>query len=246
MKLSRLRKTYYIALTFFLTLLVSSFSNISAGGSILWTGQNLFYISVFFAFASLFYLIANSKTESFSWIEAFVIGAFCLSLFLVVWVGSGPLPYDIDSIISLHSIDFTLSHGFSLVDVSNPQLYIRSTYSLPMQSLLGAALVLVTNSSYITVAKYLPLLLFLVFLVIYYALVSQRYSKQAALLSLVIVASFPFFMQFDVLNNVDLGTVFLLLTLSLVFWRNLSNRYVFTALIFFVVGCFTLTHHLTV
>jgi hypothetical protein len=246
MKLSRLRKTYYIVLTFFLTLLVSSFSNISSGGSILWGGQNLFYIAVFLVFASLFYLIAISKKESFSWIEAFVIGALCLALFLLVWVGSGPLSFDLDSTLYIHSIDFTLSHGFSLNYASNPYFLISATYSLPMQSMLGAALVLVTNSSYITVAKYLPLLLFLVFLVIYYALVSQRYSKQATLLSLAIVASFPFLMGLGTsLNNVILGTVFLLLTIFLLFLRALGNRDVFTVLIFFVIGCFVLTHHLT-
>jgi hypothetical protein len=246
MKLSRLRKTYYIVLTLFLTLLVSSFSNISAGGAVLWTGQNLFYITVFLVVASLFYLIAKSKTESFSWVEAFVIGALCLAFFLLDWVGTGPLSLDLDSILYVHSIDLMLSQGFSLTYASNPNFLLSDAYALPMQSMLGAALVLVTNSYYITVAKYLPLLLFLVFLVIYYALVSQRYSKQAALLSLAIVASFPFFMGFSIsLNNVDLGTVFLLLTISLVFLRNSGNRFVFTALTFFVIGCFVLTHHLT-
>jgi hypothetical protein len=245
MKLSRLRKTYYIALILFLTLLVSSFSNISAGGSILWSSQNLFYISIFLVGASVVYIFASSKTESFSWIEAFVIGAFCVALFLLAWVGSGPFPYDLDSILSMHSIDFMLSHGFSINYVSNQNLLIEATYSLPMQSMLGAALVLVTNSSYITVAKYLLLLIFLVFLVMYYALVSQRYSKKAALLSLVIVTSFPFFMMSSGFNNNALGNVFLLLILSLVFWRNLGNRSVFAALIFFVIGCFVLTHHLS-
>jgi hypothetical protein len=114
-----------------------------------------------------------------------------------------------------------------------------------MQSMLGAALVLVTNSSYITVAKYLPLLIFLVFLVIYYALLSQRYPKQAALLSLAIVASFPLLISLGTFNNVDLGAVFLLLTISLVFMRYSGSRYVFSGLIFFVIGCFVLTHQLT-
>jgi hypothetical protein len=58
--------------------------------------------------------------------------------------------------------------GISLIEVP---------YSLPMQSMLGAALVLVTNSSYITVAKYLPLLLAVVFLVIYYSLVSRSLRR---------------------------------------------------------------------
>jgi hypothetical protein len=244
MTLSRLRKTYFSLLFIFLTLLIASYSNLAQGGAVLWIGQNLFYITVFLVFASLFYVIANSKTESFSWIEAFAIGALCLALFLLVWVGSGPLPYDLDSILSMHSIDFMLSHSFSFNYVSNANFLIKATYALPMQSTLGAALVLVTNSSYITVAKYLPLLLAVVLFVIYYSLVSERFGKTVALLSLAVVASFLIALA-NTLNNTDLGTIFLLLILSIVFMRDSNNRLVLTILAFFVIGCFVLTHHLT-
>ena len=246
MTLSRLRKTYYSLLFILLTLLVASYSNLAQGGAILWTGQNLFYITLFLVFASLFYVIASSRTDFFSWVEACAIGAFCLSLFLAVCVGSGPLPYDLDSILYMHSISFTLQNGFSPSLLSNGTLLVSAEYALPMQSTLGAALVLVTNSSYITVAKYLPLLLMFVFLVIYYSLVSEKFGKKVSLLSLAAVASFSLLISFaNTFNNVDLGTIFFLLVLSLVFMRDSSNRLVLTILAFFVIGCFVLTHHLT-
>jgi hypothetical protein len=246
MTLSRLRKTYYSLLFIFLTLLVASYSNLARGGAVLWTGQNLFYIIVFLVGASLFYLIASSRSDSFSWVEACAIGAFCLSLFLVVWVGSGPLPYDLDSILYMHSISFTLQNGFSPTLASNGTLLIGAAYALPMQSTLGAALVLVTNSSYITVAKYLPLLLMVVFLAIYYYLVSERFGKKVSLLSVAGVASFSYVIGYaNTFNNVVLGTVFFLLILSLILMRDSSNRLVLTILAFFVIGCFVLTHDLT-
>jgi hypothetical protein len=246
MTLSRLSKTYYSLLFIFLTLLVASYSNLAQGGAVLWTGQNPFYIAVFLIFASLFYVIVSSRSTSFSWVEACAIGAVCLALFLVVWAGSGKPSFDFDSTIYVHSIDFTLHNGFIPSLASNSNFVIGSQYPYPMQSMLGAALVLLTGSSYMTVGEYLPLLIFLVFLVVYYALASQRFCKKAALLSLAIVASFPFFTGFSIsVSNADLGAVFLLLTIFLVFLRDSGNSDVFTALAFFVIGCFVLTHHLS-
>ncbi|MGZ7115561.1 MAG: hypothetical protein ACXVI0_11010, partial [Halobacteriota archaeon] len=246
MILSRLSKTYYSLLFILLTLLVASYSNIAQGGAVLWTGQNPFYIAVFLIFASLFYVIASSRSDSFSWVEACAIGAVCLALFLVVWSGSGKPSFDYDSTIYVHSIDFTLRNGFIPSLANNNYFLIVSPYSFPLQSMLGAALVLLTNSSYMTVGEYLPLLIFLVFLVVYYALASQRFCKKAALLSLAIVASFPFFTGFsNSVSNADLGAVFLLLTIFLVFLRDSGNPDVFTALAFFVIACFVLTHHLS-
>jgi hypothetical protein len=247
MTLSRLRKIYYSLLFIFLTLLVASYSNLAQGGAILWTGPNLFYITMFLVVASLFYVIVSSRSDSFSWVEACAIGAFCLSLFLLVWVGSGPLPNDLDSILYMHSISFTLQNGWSPNLANNGSLLIIYPYALPMQSMLGAALVLVTNSSYIAVAKYLPLLLMAVFSVIYYALVSEKFGKKVSLLSLAAVASFPILMGYaNLFNNIVLGTVFFLLIFLLVFMRFSSNRLVLTVLVFFVIACFVLTHDLTV
>jgi hypothetical protein len=247
MTLSRLRKTYYSLLFIFLTLLVASYSNLAQGGAVLWTGPNLFYITVFLVFASLFYLIASSRSDYYSWVEALAIGAFCVSLFLIVWVGSGPLPFDLDSVLYMHSISFVLQNGWSSTLASSETLLIHSPYSLPMQSMLGAALVLVTNSSYITVAKYLPLLLMVVFSAIYYSLVSERFGNKVSLLSLAVVASFVLVIGYaNTFNNIVLGTVFFLLVLALVFMRNSRNRLAFTILAFFVIGCFVFTHDLTV
>ena len=182
MTLSRLRKTYYSLLFIFLTLVVASYSNLAHGGAVLWTGRNLLYISVFLVFASLFYVIASSRSASFSWVEACAIGAFCLSLLLLILVGSGPLPFNLDSILYMHSISFALQNGWSPDLANNRTLVFHAVYALPMQSMLGAALVLVTNASYITVAKYLPYLLMVVFLVIYYSLVAEMFGKKVALL----------------------------------------------------------------
>jgi len=246
MTLSRLRKTYYSLLFILLTIFVVSYGNLAQGGAVLWTGQNLFYITVVLIFVSLFYIIASSRSDSFSWVEACAIGAFCLTLFLLVWVGSGPLPFDLDSILYMHSINYTLQNGFSPNLAQNENFLLRNEYGLPMQSVLGAALMLVTDSSYIAVAKYLPLLLMGVFLVIYYSLIEQKFGKKVSLLSLAAVASFLLLLGFpNTLNNVDLGTVFFLLILSLIFMRNLRNQFVVTILAFFVIGCFVLTHHLT-
>jgi hypothetical protein len=145
----------------------------------------------------------------------------------------------------MHSISFMLQNGWApnLVAKGGISL-IEVPYSLPMQSMLGAALVLVTNSSYITVAKYLPLLLAVVFLVIYYSLVSERFGKTVALLSLAVVAPLLIALA-NTLNNNDLGTIFLLLTLSLILMWDSKNQLVLTILAFFVIGCFVLTHHLT-
>jgi hypothetical protein len=246
MKLSRRRKSYYILLFIFLTLLIGSYGNIARGGAILWGGLNLFYLAIFLAAASLFYIIASSQTDSFSFVEAFAVGAFCLSLLLILWVGSGQLPNDPDSIISMHSISYVLENGFSAAQIGDPTFLIFATYSLPMQSLLGAILVLVTNASFITVAKYLPLLIVIVLLIVYYALVSTHYSKRASLLSLAALTSFPIFLSFaNVFNNVVLGSMFLFLTLLLISMRNSHNRTLLTALAFVVICSFVLTHHLT-
>jgi hypothetical protein len=246
MTLSRLRKTYYSLLFIFLTLLVASYSNLAKGGAVLWTGQNLFYISVLLVFASLFYAIASSRSDSFSWVEACAIGVFCLSLFLLAWVGSGPLPFNLDSILYMHSISFALQNGWSPNLANNGPLLIGAAYALPMQSMLGAALVLVTNASYITVAKYLPYLLMVVFLVIYYSLVAKIFGKKVSLLSLAAIASFLLLIGFaNTFNNITLGTVFFLLILSLLFMRDSRNQLVLTILALFVIGCFVLTHDLT-
>jgi hypothetical protein len=246
MTLSRLRKTYYIVLCIFLTVLVASFSNLAQGGAVLWSGQNLFYITVFLVCASVFYVIASSRSDSFSWVEACAISAFCLSLFLVVWVGSGPLPYDLDSILYMHSISFTLQNGVSLNLIRTASPLISNQYGLPMQSMLGAALVLVTNASYITVAKYLPLLLMCIFLVIYYPFASERFGTKVALISLAPVASFLLLNGYaNTFNDYELGTVFFLLSLSLVFMRDRNNQLVLTMLVFFIIGCFVLTHDLS-
>jgi len=226
---------------------VASYSNLAQGGAVLWSGQNLFYIVVLVVVASLFYVIASSRTDSLSWVEICAVGAFCLCFFLVVWVGSGPLPYDLDSIVYMHSISFTIQNGWLPNLATDQTFFIHSAYGLPMQSMLGAATVLVTNSSYISVAKYLPMLLTAVFLVIYYSLVSERFGKKVSLLSLVAVASFLFMIGYaNLFNNIVLGTVFFLLILYLVFMRNERNRLTLTILAFFVIGCFVLTHDLTV
>jgi hypothetical protein len=245
MTMSRLRKTYYSLLFIFLTLLIASYSNLAKGGAVLWIGQNLFYISVTLVFASLFYVIASSRSDSFSSMEACAIGAFCLSLFLLAWVGSGPLPFNLDSILYMHSISFVLQNGWSPT-LANSGLLISAAYALPMQSMLGAALVLVTNASYITVAKYLPYLLVVVFLVIYYSLVAEVFGKKVSLLSLGAIASFLLLIGFaNTFNNITLGTVFFLLVLSLLFMRDSHNPLVLTILALFVIGCFVLTHDLT-
>jgi len=246
MKLSRRRKIYYILLFIFLALLIVSYGNIARGGAILWTGPNLFYVAIFVVAASLFYVIASSQSDSLNWVEVFAVGAFCLSLFLVLWVGAGTLPNDPDSIISMRSISFMLENGFSTAQLTQPGFLIGATYSLPMQSLLGAVLALVTKASFITVAKYLPLIIMLILLMIYYALVSTRYSKRASLLSLAALASFPILVSFaNVVNNLVLGSTFLFLTLLLISMRNSHNRTVLTALAFVVICIFALTHHLT-
>ena len=245
MTLSRLRKIYYSLLFIFLTLLVASYSNLAKGGAVLWIGQNLFYISVTLVFASLFYAIASSRSDSFSWLEACAIGAFCLSLFLLGWVGSGSLPFSLDSILYMHSISFTLQNGWS-PNLANSGLLIGAAYALPMQSMLAAALVLVTNASYITAAKYLPYLLMVVFLVIYYSLVAEIFGKKVSLLSVGAIASFLLLIGFaNTFNNIALGTVFFLLVLSLLFMRDSGNALVLSILALFVIGCFVLTHDLT-
>jgi len=245
MKLTRLRKTYYTLLFLFFALLISSYNNIAHGGAILWGGQNLFYFAFFFVTLSLFYTIASSKNDALNWVELFAVSAFCLSLLLILWVGAGPLPNDPDSIISMHSISFMLENGFSTARLNSP-LFIGATYSLPMQSLLGAVLVLVTNASFITVAKYLPLILMLILLMIYYALVSTRYDERASLLSLVALASFPIVISFaSVFNNVVLGSTFLFLIFLLILMRDSKNRTVLTVLAFVVICSLGLTHHLT-
>jgi hypothetical protein len=247
MTLSRLRKAYYSSLFIVLTLFVASYSNLAEGGAVLWVGQNLFYIAILLVFGSLFYVIASIRSDALSWVEGCAIGAFCLCLFLVVWVGSGPLPFDLDSIVYMHSISYTLQNGWSPNLANNGPGLISSPYSLPMQSMLGAALVLVTNASYIAVAKYLPLMLMVVFSVIYYALVSERFGKKVALLSLAAVASFAILISYaNTFNNIVLGTVYFVLILLLVFMRLSADRMVLTILVFFVTVCFVLTHDLTV
>lgn len=202
----------------------------------------MIFLSLFFI-----YLHINLDATSISVLDLYVTFFFFLLLNLVQVVGIGNRPLDLDSIISIHSIPFILANGFNAQLAGSRDLLISATYSLPLLSILGAIHVLILGISYTIVAKYLATFIVSTFIISLYLLISKLFDKKTALLSILIISSFPQIIDSSALfTNMVLGEVLIALSWLILYWRFLLDNDVrLICLQIIVIFSLVFAHHLT-
>lgn len=238
------QKLIFIIQFCFFSILIYSLLNIDKGGAILWSNQIIFYFALFSSmilFLVTFFYSENEITITYILYTIF----FCTSLVLIFFIGSGNYNYDLDSVLSIHSIPFILDNGYSGQFIKS---FISTTYALPGLSILSGILVLITNYPYMIIGKYLPLALIAIFFIIYFSLIRSVFNSKIAVISSILVFSFPYF---NMLGSIFANSV-LAIPLMLLFWglllgkgnsKNLKTAQIILILI--ITAAFVFSHHLT-
>lgn len=235
------KKIYYIFLSFFIILLMASYENIASGGSILYSNIYSYFILLPLVTVVLIYFLMNSKI--IKKMDILMVFLFCMAMSLVFVVSTGKFPFDLDSIISIHSIDFISSNGFS-THLVNQNLIIHATYSLPGLSILSDILMLILNLTSLKIAKLLPLVLTSLFFLVFFVFINKIFDKKTSLISLLLIYSFyPIMTLGGQFANVVLAFPFLILSWYFLYKSNKTSGWVLLQIL--VLLAFVITHHLT-
>lgn len=248
MNADRITKFGLILLLFFCFVLIRGSFNVRLGGSILGYYSNLFYPLIIVAIIFLIY-IATPKADyaKLDYAKLYVASILIITLYLITFIGIGDYPLDLDSIISTGSIDFVLSQRYPSISAGDRDLFIGATISYPMLSMLAATLELISGWTDVVVAKNLPLMLSISFIIIYYAFIKTYLGFRGALISLVILSTFGLMSSVsNTFVDVALANVYIVLG-WLTFYRLLSTKLSksYLTLLMYVSVTFLLVHHLT-
>ena len=173
---------------------------------------------------------------------------FCISLSLITVLGIYKFPYNLDSIYTAQSVLLILTKGFSIQFFNTPQYFLlQATYPLPITSIFAANMTLITGISYTLIVKYLSLIIMALFFFSYYTFISRIFNNKIAILSLIIIASFPLVIDMaGIFQNTVLAFLFIILCWFLLFEQYFTQkRFNIAILLSILVGTFALTHHLT-
>lgn len=236
-------KVGLILLLYLCIALIYGSVNVRMGGSIFGYYSNLFYPLLIIAIIFLI-SIATLKAD---YVKLYVACILIITLYLIPFIGIGDYPLDLDSIISTGSIDFILSQRYISISMGDPELFIGATVSYPMLSMLAATLGLISGWADVIVAKNLPLMLSILFIIIYFSLIKTYLGFRVALISLVLLSTFR--LMSNVSNtfvNVALANVYIVLGWW-IFYRLLSNKLniKYLLLLTYISATFLLVHHLT-
>lgn len=242
MNLNQYKKIYYIFLSIFLIFLNISYQNIAKGGSITFYNYNLFYIFITIASLLLIYFLINSK--KIENLDLIIVFLYCMSLSLIFIISVGKFPFGLDSIISVHSVEFIYKYGFSSHIVNQNNL-ISATYSLPGLSILALELKLILNSSYLIICKNLAIIVTSIFFLLYYIFITELFEKRSALISLILIYSFYQIITLgSQFANVIIAFCFIILLFYLLIKKD--NNHINLVLIqILVLIAFVISHHLT-
>ena len=209
---------------------------------------NLYKFIILLFFVSLFMLILISDEKNMGIKYFLLIIYFCLFLGLFSFIRLGNLQYDIDTIISAQSIPFISNNGFSLDLVGNNSLILQATYSMPMFSILGSILSSLLGVSTIVIAKNLPLILTIIFFILFFIYINKIFGKKIALLSLIIICSFSeIYNNINIFHNLVLAFPLMILSFYILHLKcfGIKKDKTFDILFILVIITFAFSHHLT-
>jgi hypothetical protein len=243
MNQNRFVKIGSILVLFFCMALLYGSINIRVGGSIFGHYSNLFYPLLIIA---IIFLICASALKA-DYAKLFIASILIIGLYLILFIGIGDRPFDLDSIISAGSLDFILSQRYPSIFDINSELFIRATIAYPMFSFLAVTLELITGWSDIIVSKNLPLILSILFIFIYFSFIKKYLGFKVALISLILLSTFE--LMSSVANsfiNVALADIYIVVG-WLIFYRLLSSKLSISHLLLlvYISLTFLLVHHLT-
>jgi len=243
-KTNTLTKIYFIALFSFFSIFIYSFPNIASGEALFWNNpQILFFIPLFLL--PLLISLFNDDTQFLN-IKLLIFFLFGISLITLIFVSIYRFPLDIDSIVSMHSINLIIKEGFQSNLVIDANSIIHSTYSLPLFSILGALLSLILNISYVESSKYLPFLMTVVTFLIYYTFITKVLDKKVASISLLMIVTFPLVISVSgTFNNVVLGHLFIVLGWWLLYKYYTTRSFEYSLIVLIIISSFLLSHHLS-
>jgi hypothetical protein len=236
------KKIFYTLIMLFSTFLIFSYTNILSSGKILYLGSNFYYITITIIQVSLLYVIIKSK--KIGNLDIFVVLFFCISMMLLFYVVPGLFPMGLDSIFSIKSVDFLINNGFSTAFLTN-SFPLTATYSLPGLSILTANFVLITGSSYILASKYTAFFIGVISITFIYLFINKFLNKKTALLSLLILISFPFINDLgSAFSNSLLGFLLFIMFIYTVN-RNYNNIMAITIIQIIILTFLAFSHHLS-
>ncbi|MBF4475248.1 hypothetical protein [Methanobacterium formicicum] len=243
MNFNSYKKIYYIFLSFLIILFITSYEHVSTGGSFLYSNPFIFYLALPVVSTLLIYFLMNSKVINN--VDVIMVFLLCMMMSLLFVLSVPIFPYGLDSIISVHSIDFTTLNGFS-TSLLDQNLIFDATYSLPGLSILSSMLVWITELSSTKIAKLLPLLLTFIFFLIFYLFIYKNFDKKTSLISIILIYSFYSIITLgSQFANVVLAFPLVFLSWFLLFKRNKLRIIPIFILQILVVLTFVFTHHLT-
>lgn len=250
MFMSNFLKIYYSFLFILLTILIVSYEYVAEGDMIFFGNITLFYLIPLFLVPLLYYFLFT-KNEYFGKINCIFVFLFCIGLGLSTVITIYKFPLDLDSIFTAQSVLLILGKGFSTQFFNGANLddfLLKATYPLPITSILASNLSLLTGISFMEIVKYLTLIIMMLFFVVYYAFLSKSFNKRVALVSLIILVSFPTINgATGTFQNNVLSYFFVLSVWWLLFNFYFSGRKSvgLSLIIMILISAFVLTHHLT-
>lgn len=240
---------YFIISFLLLTIFIINQLYTANNNAIFSIDLNLYKFIILLFFVSLFLLILTSDEKKIGIKYFLLIIYFCLFLGLFSFIRLGNLQYDIDTIISVQTIPFISNNGFLLDLVGHNSLIISATYSMPSLSILGSILSSLLEVSAIVIAKYLPLILTIIFFILFIIYINKIFGKKIALLSLIIIGSFPeIYNNINIFHNLVLAFPLMILSLFLLYMKcfdSKKDKSLFNILFILVVITFAFSHHLT-
>ena len=239
---------YFIISFLLLTIFIINQLYTTNNNAIFSIDLNLYKFIILLFFVSLFLLILTSDEKNMGIKYFLLIIYFCLFLGLFSFIRLGNLQYDIDAIISVQSIPFISNNGFLLDLVGDNSLIISATYSMPMLSILGSILSSLLEVPAIVIAKNLPLILTIIFFILFLIYINKIFGKKIALLSLVIICSFSeIYNNINIFHNLVLAFPLMILSLFLLYMKCFDSKKdkSFNILFILVIITFAFSHHLT-
>ena len=235
------KKLFYIIVMLFSIILILSYNNILFGGKILYMDPIVYFITITTIQLSFFYIFVKSnKIEN---LDVFIVMFFCISLMLLFFVIPGIFTMNLDSILSIKSIDFLMINGFSTKYMIN-NFPLLATYSLPGLSILAANFALISGLSHTLAGKYVIFLIGVLSIIFIYLFINKFFDKKTALLSILMLISFPVInLVGSAFSNSTLG-IFLFVMFMYTLTKLNKNRWNIIILQVLILILFAFSHHI--